>query len=189
MEDYRSNYFDPAHEGLPFNQTTDSDQYNSDEDRITEQEMVPDIVERLSTRYDINLNEVSNLKSTNNTHLRRKFKIPGLSKVRLIRLVKQLFALIPRVADGEVNTIDSVVIPIQAGDEQISFDLSNGKNTYPVIVRAYLSSGMIDMTPNENNNGGGGLKRNDLSENHVTRFWYQPTIPFKQNDELVVYYK
>ena len=44
MNDYRENYFNPPHEDSPAEYKTGGDNYNSDLDRATEQEMVPDIV-------------------------------------------------------------------------------------------------------------------------------------------------
>lgn len=169
MNDYRENYFDPAHydpdsieaESNPYE--VGSDKYNSELDRVTEQEMVPDIVERLTTRYGIEYNESSN-KS-------RIFRIPGLNKIRIIRILKQLFALLPRnMENGQINNSDVVIIPIQESDESISFSIQG-----TTILRAYLSSSMIDVTNCL-------IKESGL-------YKLKPTISFKQNDELIVYYK
>ena len=150
--------------------------------------MVPDIVERLTTRYDIEYNVLNNLNSHSGNHLRRIFKLPGLSKIRLIKIIKHLLALIPR-SIREINDIDVIIIPINAQDTGIDFTIT-GKSSYPVIVRAYLASSMIDMTPtNDNNDGSGCLSSRKLSGSYSTNFWFTPAIPFKQNDELIVYYK
>lgn len=176
MNDYRKNYFNPPHEesaietSYPSEQHTGNpptetggDRYNSELDRVTEQEMVPDIVERITTRYDIEYNESSD----------RKFKIPGLNKIRVIRLIKQLFALLPRnMESGQVNNVDVIIVPIKSGDTYVSFNIENKEVT---ILRAYLSSSMIDIV--------GCLNY----ESSIYKF--TPTIPFKQDDELIVYYK
>lgn len=189
MNDYRENYFNPPHEDSPAEYKTGGDNYNSDLDRATEQEMVPDIVERLTTRYEIDYNN-----RTSNSYLahslRKIFKIPGLNNIRLIKLLKHLFALLPRNAyDGNINDVDVVVIPIIAGDTSLAFSLRSNKDEYPIIVRAYLASSMIDMTPNYSNNGSGGLIAKNNASAPETTFTFNPTIPFKQDDELIVYYK
>lgn len=165
MNDYRENYFNPPHEDSPDKYEIGGDRYDPDLDRVTEQEMVPDIVERLTTRYNIGYNL--------NNQKRREFRIPGLNNIRIIRLLKQLFALLPRnMENGQINNTDVVVIPIINNDTNVSFNINNSQVT---ILRAYLSSSMIDIS-------------NCLNYESGT-YKFTPTIPFKQNDELIVYYK
>lgn len=179
MKDTRNNYFDPPHSAdpNPIDTSVGSNKYDSDLDRITEEELVPDIVERLTVRYDIDYNNsVSN-------RTRKKFIIPGINKIGVIRMLKQLFALIPRVTENEdytdmIRHTNVVVVPIVKGDTSVTV---YGESTW-TITRAYLSSTMTDMTPNADT-GSAALVKDD------NNYSYTPTIPFKQDDELVVYYR
>ena len=179
MKDNRPNYFTPPHSDKPNPGTSDDPivngggRYDSDLDRITEQEMVPDIVERLTVRHEIDYDNIPN-----GMQRFRNFKIPGINVVRLIRMIKHLFALIPRNVEQGINNSDVVIVPIQAGDVSVTI---YGKANW-TITRAYLASSMIDMTPDVTKGSGGLVKSGN-------RYIYTPTIPFKQDDELVVYYK
>ena len=98
-------------------------------------------------------------------------------------MLKQLFALIPRVTENEdytdmIRHTNVVVVPIVKGDTSVTV---YGESTW-TITRAYLSSTMTDMTPNANT-GSAALVKNG------NNYSYTPTIPFKQDDELVVYYR
>lgn len=188
MNDYRENYFNPSHdeEAIEFN--TGGDNYNSEMDRGTEQELVPDIVERLTTRYDIEYNHLNQLSGSNIKN--KLYKIPGFNKVRIIKLLKQVLALLPRNSyNGQINNINAITIPIFAGDTSINFFIE-GTSSAPVIVRAYLASGMIDMTPNTSDyNGSGCLSCINRPGSYISNVTFTPTIPFKQDDELIIYYK
>jgi hypothetical protein len=194
MNDYRDNYFSPTsyesatetsypsaqHTGNPPIEIG-SERYNSELDRITEQEMVPDIVERLTTRYYISYNVGrSDISSTGNNHSRKSYSIRSGNRSRIIKLLSNVIAMIPRITVEDVNTIKSAVIYIKKGDTSVDF---------PTVVRAYLASAMIDMTPNTDTYpGSGGLSYNKTRSTNKTNFFYTPTIPFKQDDELIIYY-
>ena len=183
VNDKRSDYFEAPHylsaskNSYPSAQHTGnppvdvgSDNYNSEADRITEQELVPDIVERLSLRYGINYGKNHNIpEQPSNTE-----------SVELMHLIKLLGTFIPGVLDGKINKYNSYIVHITAnngGSNILEFKLPDNTSS---IVNMYLASSMIDLQ-----NTGSGAKY-DLK---TKTYKITTTIPFRNDDDLIIIYK
>ena len=183
VNDKRGDYFEAPHylsaskNSYPSAQHTGnppvdvgSDNYNSEADRITEQELVPDIVERLSLRYGINYGKNHNIpEQPSNTE-----------SVKLMHLIKLLGTFIPGVLDGEINKYNSYIVHITAnngGSNVLNVTLPDDVDH---IVNAYLASSMIDL-----HNTGSTVMYYSETKNYIIR----TTIPFRNDDDLIIIYK
>lgn len=179
--DSRPNYIDVPEYGESTNgmlinpPEVGNERYDSNIDLITEHEVVPDFVERISPRYTVQYNDVNEIHNKNNNN--KKYFIPGSNKSKLIKMINLLMTNLPlALNNGKINNVNSIVYPIKAGDKNITLEFE--KNNIK-ILKAYLSSNGLDIT------------NSFIEGNTSTSSVYQatPTIPFKYDDEVVVFYE
>lgn len=153
-----------------------NNRYDSNLDLITEHEVVPDFVERISPRYTVEYNNETEIANKNNSTI--KYFIPGSNKSKLIKMVNLLMSHLPlALNNGDINNINSVICQVKAGDKTVTLEF---KKPNIKILRAHLASNNMDITE---------CFDESTTSNGNSVYIITPTIPFKYDDEIVVFFK
>lgn len=142
-------------------------EFNSDLDKITEQELVPNIYSRMKINCEL-LND-------NNLGF-------NMDDITIKDVDTKIISSLPTFISDNIQIIYSTRINIYEGNDNINtlvaIDTSTNNYRYPVIIKAYLESASIDVT---------SLIRQELIDDRMG-FILDIDTPFTNSDVLKIYY-